>query len=491
MSRKSRQRLREARQRPRRTKSLWLVPAIIIIALASGGIFAWIYLHPKPKGKIAATAPVPTQPRTLNELLALAPADLDKCDIGLMNLLCAEGLPDTTDLDVQECLKKLDGLAIRAKSETDRHYYRFREHPEQFRNSFGYYETMMLEQVLVEDLGIQYNPALAEYLQEGKAPTYGVFSSDSKNLFIHGLLSGSHQGTCASMPVLLVAVGRRLGYPVNLARTKLHVYARYEDYNAKHFNIEPTVTEGFLTPTDNDYKTGQFAATDDEIKDYGWLRPCSNREILSEFLANRGNRLAMAKRYEQARDMAVKSASYAPDTPLRRKALQLELDELKNAPLGDKIDDWRDEIARWDVPQGESGVYINNRKIQIRYFVGLCPDADASQKAVDDLKSELVEYQRQLVQTNPAPVFRDPSPQIFDLVNKAGQELRLPSETLPPPLNRNTTPKDYLNCIAKMNLDDGGAVMDALWRHYRDVTSDWSNQPALLLPESISALTAH
>ena len=73
----------------------------------------------------------------------------------------------------------------------------------------------MLEQVLVEDLGIQYNPALAEYLKSGKAPNHGVFSADSKNMFIHGLLDGSHYGTCASMPVLVVAVGRRLGYPLN------------------------------------------------------------------------------------------------------------------------------------------------------------------------------------------------------------------------------------------------------------------------------------
>ncbi|HEY2330187.1 MAG TPA: hypothetical protein VGI63_10295 [Verrucomicrobiae bacterium] len=72
------------------------------------------------------------------------------------------------------------------KSETQLNEYHFNEHPEQFRNSLGYYRMMMLDEVLVQDLGIEYNPALAEYLEEGKRPTHGVFSTDSKNLFIHG-----------------------------------------------------------------------------------------------------------------------------------------------------------------------------------------------------------------------------------------------------------------------------------------------------------------
>ena len=58
------------------------------------------------------------------------------------------------------------------------------------------------------------------------------------------------------MPVLIVAIGRRLDYPVNLAGAKLHLYVRYEDYNGKHFNVEPTVTEGFFTPAMMITKTG-------------------------------------------------------------------------------------------------------------------------------------------------------------------------------------------------------------------------------------------
>jgi len=338
---------------------------------------------------------------------------------------------------------------------------------------------MMLEQVLVQDLGIQYNPALTEFLKSGKAPTYGVFSTDSKNMFIHGLLNGSHYGTCASMPVLLVAVGRRLGYPLNLASTKLHVYARYEDYNGKHFNIEPTVTEGFLTPSDEDYKTEQFAATDEEIKDYGWLRPESNQEVLSEFLGNRENCLCMAKRYEEAREAEMQSASYAPDTPLRRQRQAMDLANLNTAPLGDKIDEWQSQILTWEVPVGKRHDYFEGRKIQVRYFIGVCPAATVSEEAMADLKAEMAAYQRQVPLTSPAPGFVERG-QILDVFNKARQELQLPSVILPPPLNRKSILPDYWNAIANINFDDRERVMNTLWLHYRDVTTNWTNQPALL-----------
>ncbi len=54
-----------------------------------------------------------------------------------MNLLCAEGLPGAEDLNLSQCLERLDGMAKYVKGETDRHYYKFREHPEQYRNSLG------------------------------------------------------------------------------------------------------------------------------------------------------------------------------------------------------------------------------------------------------------------------------------------------------------------------------------------------------------------
>jgi hypothetical protein len=479
MSRVSRQRQREAKQHSHRRKFSWLIP-IVVIALIGAGFSTWIHFHhPKSKEIAVIATHDPSQPRTLKELLALSPADLDKVDIGLMNLLCAEGLPGAEDLDVQQCLKKLDAMADYVKEETQRHEYRFREHPEDFKNSRAYFEMNMLGTILVQDIGIQYNPAIALPQLDGKIPTLGS-AANSKDMFIHGLLIGNHYGTCASMPVLYVAIARRLGYPVDLASSKYHYYVRYEDYNNKHLNVEATSTQGFYTPQDDAYKNGQFPCTDEEIKEYGWLRPLTNKELLGHFLDTRGICLGDAKRYDEAKEMFLRSANCFPDAPLWRSNLALDLEQLKNAPFGDKIDDWRNEIKSWDVPQGARNVYMENRKLQVRYFLAVCPDASVCQKAVDDLKSELAEYRRQMTLTNPAPEFLEHGQHILDLVDKAGQELRLPAETLPPPLNSGNTPQDYLNCIAKVNFTDEGSIMDALWQHYKDVTTDWSNQPPLL-----------
>lgn len=485
MSRESRQQLREeAKQREkrlaRRKQILWLLP-FAVLALAVIGTLIWILSRPKPQSIAKTESSQFHQPRTLKELLALPPDQIERCDIGLMNLLCAEGLPGAENLNVQDCLRKLDALAARVQFETQRHEYRFNEHPEQFGNSLGYYHMMMLEQVLVQDLGIQYNPDIALPQMDGQVPTMAS-GADSKNIFIHGLLTGNHLGTCASMPVLAVVIGRRLGYPVDLAGAKYHLYVRYEDYNGRHFNVEPTVTEGFFTPSDEDYKNGneRFPATGEEIKEYGWLRPYSNKEALSQFLDIRAVCLADAKRYNEARAMFIKSASYAPDTPLRRKSFQQYLEELKHAPLGDKIDDWRKEIISWYVPQGSRSAYYENRKLQVHYFVGICPDGNVSQKAVDDLKADLDAYRQQMASTNPAAEFLERGQHLLDLT-LSEQELKMPAETLPPPLNCGEIPPDYLRSIANLDLRDQGAVLDAFWQHYHDVTTDWSNQPPLLV----------
>jgi hypothetical protein len=480
MSRASRQRQRKPQPPKHNGKFHWLF--LFVVFFAAAGLFGWIYFQHTTKKKAAAVVVHDlAKIRTLKELLALSPAELEKCDVGLMSLICADGLPGSENLDIDDCLKKLEGLAAKAKFDTDRHYYRFREHPEQFRNSFGYYQMMLLEQVLVKDLGIEYNPELRDYLQEGKAPTYGVFNSDSKNIFIHGLLNGSHYGTCASMPVLLAAVARRLDYPVNLAGTKFHWYVRYEDYNNKHFNIEPTVTEGFLTPSDEEYKTDQFACTEEEIKEHGWLRPYSHAEILSEFLSHRSVCLSMIKHYQAATEMIFKAQTYAPDTTVMRKHFENMLEKIKNAPLGDKIHDWQEDVGGWEVPRGSRSSYYENRKTQIRYFVGVCPNVVASQRAMDDLKNELGEYARQLTLTNPAPEFLETGQNSLEFENfKTHQTVKIPIECLPPPLDHGDAPRDYLHTLKDLDFSDEGKVLETFWRHYRDVTTDWSNQPPLL-----------
>ncbi|MGB7746042.1 MAG: hypothetical protein WBN75_01990 [Verrucomicrobiia bacterium] len=86
----------------------------------------------------AAKSPQFKQPATLKELLASLPAELEKCDLARMNLLCAEGLSGSENLNVDESLATLDQWAQHVKSETDRNFHRFRDNPADFNNSEGY-----------------------------------------------------------------------------------------------------------------------------------------------------------------------------------------------------------------------------------------------------------------------------------------------------------------------------------------------------------------
>jgi hypothetical protein len=132
------------------------------------------------------------------------PEHLQGTDIALMNLLCASGLPGTEGVqqDIRAYLKQLDDWADYIRYETTRNLHRFNEHPED--NSLAHYKAGMLLTVLQQDLDVKYDPAA---IKDQHFPY-----TNSRQLFTHGLIESPHIGTCASMPVLYTAIGRRLGY---------------------------------------------------------------------------------------------------------------------------------------------------------------------------------------------------------------------------------------------------------------------------------------
>jgi hypothetical protein len=107
---------------------------------------------------LTAQAENAKQPKTLAELVVLKPENLAAVDIGLMNMLCAEGLSGAEDMKIADCQATLDQWAQRVKSETDRNFHRFREDPAYFYNSESFYKMVMMAVVVYEDFGIRYNP---------------------------------------------------------------------------------------------------------------------------------------------------------------------------------------------------------------------------------------------------------------------------------------------------------------------------------------------
>lgn len=247
------------------------------------------------------------EPKTLNDLLDLPNSELHKVDIARMNLLCATRLPATRSLDVEHALSVLDEWAEKVAFETNRHLYRIHDprFADRYKGSEAHFRAEMLAQVLYEDLGVRYDKS-----------AIGNFSfADPSVAFIHGMIPAPSQstsdtlgGTCVSMPVLYVAVGRRLGYPLKLATAHSHIFARWDgealyqqegghDNPAWRETFNCETTNGFHKYDDEYYKTWPFPVSEREIARNGLLKSLNAKEEFAQFLAARGHHGMDVKQY--------------------------------------------------------------------------------------------------------------------------------------------------------------------------------------------------
>jgi hypothetical protein len=224
---------------------------------------------------------------------------LSSCDIALLNLVAARDLPGTESRDIASCLEKLDVWAARVRIETMRHLYRFDPRSEvppsefEYGNSLGRFLCYFLLQVLQEDCGVRYNP------DRKFQPDF----CEPADLFIHGILDETGAGgTCASIPVVYVAVGRRLGYPLRLVEGREHVFFRWDDPRGTHvrwpnfgecwippdrFNVEGA-GEGIAYHSDSHYIQWPRLWTEADFCHGRYLRSMSAQEALASFLVQRG-----------------------------------------------------------------------------------------------------------------------------------------------------------------------------------------------------------
>jgi hypothetical protein len=224
---------------------------------------------------------------------------LYSCDIAALDLVAASGLPATEALDIPACLEKLEVWAARVRIETMRHLYRFDPRANEPSSEFGYGNSLgrflcyFLLQVLQEDCGVRYNP------ERKFKPDF----CEPADLFIHGILDEKGGGgTCASMPVVYVAVGRRLGYPLKLVEGREHVFFRWDDPRGvlirwpnlgecwippDRFNVEGA-GEGIAYHPDSYYIQWPRLWTEADFSHGRYLRSMSPKEELAAFLVQRG-----------------------------------------------------------------------------------------------------------------------------------------------------------------------------------------------------------
>jgi hypothetical protein len=207
---------------------------------------------------------------------AIPGVELARRDVAEINLAAASGLPGAEDLDISACVRRLDEGAERVRQATCGWWPMFVAAPGDYEGSAAQFRMMALVTVLQLHLGVRYDPASIS----------GVYDArDARRHFIHGPLSGEG-GTCSSLPVLYLAVGRRLGYPLALVQAKEHFFIRWEEPHER-FNIECTMI-GFEPRADDYYRTWPFPISDQELARGYYLTSMTPREELACFIQQRG-----------------------------------------------------------------------------------------------------------------------------------------------------------------------------------------------------------
>lgn len=255
------------------------------------------------------------QPRTLATLLGLPADQLEKVDMARMNLLCAEGLVGSEQLDVEHDLSIINEWAIQADQDLQRFTPLYHAHPEKFPDvhSESEWKMYVLFGFLRERQGIGYNPDLKALFAKG----YGYieehpdeFRQDSRDTFLNGIVE-RRMGVCSSLPAIFVAVGRRLGYPLYYVHTKGHSFVRWDD-GKERFNVE-TTRSFFTTPHDDYYERWPYRITQKDVADFGYLKSQTPRQMLAGFMQDRCACLYASGRVKEGNQAFETAAALAPE----------------------------------------------------------------------------------------------------------------------------------------------------------------------------------
>ncbi|MSR56698.1 MAG: hypothetical protein EXS05_03375 [Planctomycetaceae bacterium] len=236
---------------------------------------------------------------SFDEFTGLKLAGLESYDILALSFYGARGLPGTEHSNLERWYSKRDAWVYRVQFETARHLYRFDSKSEPptdtfYGNSLGRFLCYFMLQVLQEDCGVRYHP------DRKMNPA----SCKPADVFAHGIMDDDGEGgTCASMPIVYVSVGRRLGYPVHLVETRGHLFCRWDDPKGtkirwrnpditlrvppERFNFDGS-GEGISYRSDDYYKTWPEPWTKFEIEHDCYLHTRTARQALAAFLIERG-----------------------------------------------------------------------------------------------------------------------------------------------------------------------------------------------------------
>lgn len=227
-------------------------------------------------------------------------AELEREDFARLNLMAAQGLRGAERLDIDAYCLKLDEWAELVRVATAKLLPKFRARPNEYGETPGRFRMLVMMTILQRDLGVKYDLSCS---------TGDVDYFDARPWFIHGPIDG-RGGTCVSLPMLFLAVGRSLGYPLFLCEAYQHYFLRWEgaapNCAKERFNIECTC-QGFKPCDDEHFKSYPRPIPPLRLKQGYLLRNHTPREYLAALFLQRSQCL-----FDQWRFLpACEAATYA------------------------------------------------------------------------------------------------------------------------------------------------------------------------------------
>lgn len=294
------------------------IPALLIIACISA--IALSLKH--------TSAKKPQMPKNFSALLSLTEDQLQSLDLACVNLLCAQDLNGSEQLNISNTLKTLDQWADLVKQNEKKYAPGFYANREKYDGSYEKFRAVNLGLTLKNDLHCGYN---AELVSSGAMDDIQDmrFFKNSKDLFLHGFIE-QRTGSCSSLPVLMTAVGRRCGYPLYLVTCKGHLFCRWDD-GKQRFNIE-TACPGVDTQLDESYKQWPHPATEEEIESEGYLKNLTSLEELGVFCDLRGANLQANGRFSEALEAYNAALKAFPESKYIRASIRFCERQLKISP---------------------------------------------------------------------------------------------------------------------------------------------------------------
>lgn len=288
-----------------------LISAVIAAVITSLGFMAVNRHREARKQAEPAVTPQSSDSVALIASLLEIPKVPANSDIALMNLTTAPGLPPQQRAEIIENgLKTLNIWAAAVNEQTYKNHHRYLKNPGEYNNEAGW-KLAMLRTIIGQDFNVRYDPARTSTEQQYASDQ--KFFSNPDSVFLTGCLGESRIGTCSSLPVLYVAVGRRCGYPLHLVAAKGHLFARWDDGKGTRVNMEAANAGGFTSHPDSHYRTWPAPLTPQEEKSGRYLQNLTAEESLAIFMSTRAACLRSAGKHADAISAAAAAFRLAPN----------------------------------------------------------------------------------------------------------------------------------------------------------------------------------